>query len=75
MYVVVLAPDPQAVAAREAGRDKRAYGGSWTPAALDAVLRRETPRRGLWLDTSALTPGQTVDGILAGLATAQIRDP
>jgi cytidylate kinase len=31
----------------------------------DAVLREGTPRIGLWLDTSELTPEQTVDAILA----------
>lgn len=64
LYVVVLAPRPEAVAAREAGRAKDAYG-AFTVAALDAVLRETTPRLGLWLDTSDLTVGETVDAILA----------
>ncbi len=64
LFVVVLAPRPEAVAAREAGRAKSAYG-AFTVAALDAVLRETTPRLGLWLDTSELTVGQTVDRILA----------
>ncbi|MCM6772908.1 AAA family ATPase [Nocardia sp. CDC159] len=66
LYVVVLAPRPDAVARREAGRAKDAYlPGSFTVADLDAVLRTETPRIGLWLDSSDLTVEQTVDEILA----------
>ncbi|MES9525268.1 AAA family ATPase [Streptomyces capoamus] len=72
LYLVVLAPTPEAVAAREADRPKSGYGGPWTVGILDDVLRRETPRRGLWLDTSCQTPDQTVDQILAGLATARL---
>ncbi|ASF06875.1 hypothetical protein NBRGN_052_00260 [Nocardia brasiliensis NBRC 14402] len=64
LYVVVLAPRPAAVAAREAGRGKVAYG-SFTVEDLDTVLRDETPRLGLWLDTSDLTVEQTVEEILA----------
>lgn len=70
-YVVVLAPSPEAVAAREAGRSKTGYG-AWTVARLDQVLRTETPRRGLWLDTTHQDPGQTVDAILAGLPGALV---
>ncbi|WP_444852213.1 AAA family ATPase [Streptomyces sp. NPDC000229] len=64
LYVVVLAPHPHAVAAREAGRAKTGYGGGWTPELLDRGLREETPRIGLWLDTSELTVEDTVDAIL-----------
>ncbi|GAA5078989.1 hypothetical protein GCM10023319_18150 [Nocardia iowensis] len=64
LYVVVLAPRPQAVAAREAGRGKVAYG-SFTVEDLDTALRESTPRLGLWLDTSDLTVEQTVDQILS----------
>ncbi|KAB2351719.1 AAA family ATPase [Actinomadura rudentiformis] len=66
LYVVVLAPSPEAVAAREEARPKRAYvAGSFSVADLDSSLRGETPRIGLWLDTSELTAEQTVDEILA----------
>ncbi|MGW1601565.1 AAA family ATPase [Streptomyces eurythermus] len=75
LYLVVLAPAPEVVARREAGRRKQGYGGPWTVDLLDQALRRTTPRRGLWLDTSHQTPGQTVDRILAGLATARVTDP
>uniref|UniRef100_A0AAU1U2I4 AAA family ATPase n=1 Tax=Streptomyces sp. NBC_00119 TaxID=2975659 RepID=A0AAU1U2I4_9ACTN len=72
LYLVILAPRPEAVAAREAGRHKNGYGGPWTVDILDDALRRDTPLRGLWLDTSNQTPHQTVDQILADLATARI---
>ncbi|MEV6770846.1 AAA family ATPase [Nocardia sp. NPDC051030] len=63
-YVVVLAPRPDAVAAREAGRVKKAYG-PYTVEDLNTGLHTTTPRIGLWLDTSDLTVEQTVDAILA----------
>ncbi|MDX6314888.1 MAG: hypothetical protein QOF44_4352 [Streptomyces sp.] len=63
LHVVVLAPSPRAVAQRDAGRRKTAYG-TWTPADLDRALHEETPRFGLWLDTTDQTPAETVDAIL-----------
>ncbi|UED86123.1 AAA family ATPase [Streptomyces profundus] len=74
LYVVVLAPSPAAVAAREAARAKTAYAenGGWTVAALDGWLRERTPRIGRWLDTSSLDPAGTVDAILADLPTARV---
>ncbi|WP_239003561.1 AAA family ATPase [Nocardia panacis] len=62
-YVVVLAPRPEVVAAREEGRAKSAYG-PFTVEDLDTGLRAQTPRLGLWLDSSDLTVDQTVDAIL-----------
>ncbi|MFB4313489.1 AAA family ATPase [Actinomadura sp. 21ATH] len=64
LYVVVLAPGPEAVAKREAGRDKRAYG-AFSVEDLDRILRETTPRVGLWLDSSGQTVEETVDEILA----------
>lgn len=63
LLVVVLAPDAEAVAAREAARGKTAYG-RWAIDGLDRALRRRTPRIGLWLDTSGQTPEETVREIL-----------
>lgn len=71
VYVVVLAPRPEAVAAREAGRGKTGYG-AWTVQDLDTGLRETTPRLGLWLDSSELSVGETVDAILARLEDARI---
>ncbi|MDN3028639.1 AAA family ATPase [Streptomyces sp. S.PB5] len=73
LYVVVLAPSPETVAAREAGRAKSGYGAAWTVAELDRVLREETPRIGLWLDSSSLSVGETVEEILAGRERARVR--
>ena len=63
LMLVVLAPTSEAIAAREAGRGKDAYD-DWAVAGLNKVLHEETPRVGLWLDTSGQTPDQTVDEIL-----------
>ncbi|MEV6736849.1 AAA family ATPase [Streptomyces sp. NPDC051104] len=71
LHVVVLAPRPEVVAAREAGRPKTGYG-AWTVEDLDRSLRTETPRIGLWLDTSDLTVDETVEAILAGRERARI---
>ncbi|MGH3898758.1 MAG: hypothetical protein ACRDTA_11005, partial [Pseudonocardiaceae bacterium] len=48
---------------REAARGKVAYD-TWTVDRLDDVLRHQTPRLGLWLDTSGQTPTETVNEIL-----------
>jgi chloramphenicol 3-O-phosphotransferase len=63
LHVVVLAPRADAVESREAQRGKRAYG-PWTVDALDRALRAETPRIGLWLDSSELSVDETVDEIV-----------
>ncbi|GAA4073897.1 AAA family ATPase [Streptomyces shaanxiensis] len=71
LYVVVLAPSAAAVAAREAGRAKTGYG-AWTVERLDGELRARTPRIGLWVDSSELTVGETVEAILAGRERARV---
>ncbi|SDD70998.1 AAA domain-containing protein [Paenibacillus sp. UNCCL117] len=63
LYVVVLCPNAETVEQREAERPKKGYG-IWTVAALDQVLKQDTPRIGMWLDSSALTAEETVDEIL-----------
>lgn len=64
LLVVVLAPPVSAIAAREQNRDKTAYG-TWAIKQLDDALRHETPRLGLWLDTSGQTAAETTDEILS----------
>jgi chloramphenicol 3-O-phosphotransferase len=69
LYVVVLAPRAEVVEARDRARQlargKLAYKlGDQSPAELDAAFRRQTPRIGLWLDTSAQTVAETVEEIL-----------
>ncbi|MGA4841617.1 AAA family ATPase [Streptomyces sp. G45] len=70
-YVVVLAPRPEVVAAREAARGKTGYG-EWTVEMLDEGLRAGTPHIGLWLDSSDLTVDETVEAILARLDEAAV---
>ena len=61
LFVVVLTPRLDVVAQREAVPGKIAYGdGRVSAEHLDAVLRTETPRIGLWLDTSEQSPEETV---------------
>lgn len=62
LYVIVLTPRPEAVAQREAARPKKGYG-LWTIADLDRGLREETPKIGLWLDSSDLSAEETVEQI------------
>ena len=64
LLVVVLAPQPATIAVREAARGKTAYG-AWAIEHLDDVLRNQTSRLGLWLDTSGQTPAETVRQILS----------
>ena len=64
LLVIVLARKPAAIADREQSRGKTAYG-TWAISQLDAALRNETPRLGLWLDTSSQAPAETADEILA----------
>ncbi|MFD1150985.1 AAA family ATPase [Saccharothrix hoggarensis] len=73
-YVVVLAPSPDALRAREEQRPKTGYG-AWTVEDLDRGLREGTPRIGLWLDSSDQTPDQTVRAVLDGLDAARVDDP
>lgn len=71
-HLVVLAPDPVEIARREAGRPKTGYADGWTPADLDNSLRTETPHLGLWLDSSAQTPDETVTEILDRLGESRL---
>ena len=65
LIVVVLAPRPEAVAAREAFRPKTAYRREGiTIAQLDDALRRDTPRIGMWIDSSDQRSDETVDVII-----------
>ena len=72
LYVVVLCPNVDAVAKRELERNKRGYADLAEVAQFDRVLRAETPRVGLWLDSSLMTVAETVDQILARLPAALI---
>jgi predicted kinase len=73
LYVVVLCPAPEVVAQREAARGKTGYENSAAIEAFDRVLREQTPRLGLWLDSSRLSVNQTVDTVLKQLDAAFLR--
>ena len=65
LMVVVLTPRVEVVEHREASRQKVAYRtGDLSPADLDHALRTETPRLGLWLDSSDQSPAETVEEIV-----------
>jgi adenylate kinase family enzyme len=72
LYVVVLSPRPDVVAEREAHRSKSGYG-EWDVARFCSDFIEETPRVGLWLDTSDQTPEQTVEEILQRRYDARVR--
>lgn len=63
-HVIVLMPSVKTVATREAGRTRRGYS-LWTVEDLYIGFANETPRIGMWLDTSGQTPEETVDEILS----------
>jgi GrpB-like predicted nucleotidyltransferase (UPF0157 family) len=69
-HVVVLLPSVEAVARREAGRGRKGYG-DWSIAELYDGFAGSTPRVGTWLDTTDLTPDETVDEVLARTATTR----
>lgn len=63
LYVVVLTPNEETVEKRESSRSKKGYG-AWTISALNHSLHNETPKIGLWIDSSDQTPQETVEEIL-----------
>ncbi|WP_320782408.1 AAA family ATPase [Streptomyces sp. CRN 30] len=72
-HVVVLAPPPETVLGRDAGRARQAYDGAgWGAAELDAVFRRDTARVGLWLDTAGQKAEETAGEILERLAESAL---
>lgn len=66
--LVVLRPSVAVVSAREAARrettGKVAYRGGYTVAENDAALAATPAHLGLWLDTSAQSPAETVAEML-----------
>jgi chloramphenicol 3-O-phosphotransferase len=72
LSLVMLAPDVDTVMRREAERVKTGYKDNWSIRAFDAKVKSETPRIGLWLDSSMQTPDETVDEIVRRLPEARI---
>ncbi|WP_016742509.1 MULTISPECIES: AAA family ATPase [Bacillales] len=66
LYVVVLTPNEKAVEKREASRPKTGYG-AWTISHLNKILQTETPKLGMWIDSSEQTPQETVEEILLSM--------
>ena len=71
LHIVVLCPTAEAVASRAGERRKPGYG-TFAVAELDTVLRTQTPRLGLWLDSSDMSAEQTADAILQRLDDALV---
>jgi GrpB-like predicted nucleotidyltransferase (UPF0157 family) len=63
-HVVVLLPSMEAVTARERARESAGYT-RWTVPELYEGFANATTRVGIWLDTTGLSPEETVDAILA----------
>src|SRR5690349_19602232 len=73
-HLVFLDPDGSAIERRERERDGAAYrADKWSAGALQAVLREETERIGLWLDSTRLSADQTVEAILTDLDASRVR--
>jgi len=73
-HLVFLDPDAAAIERRERDRAKVAYGPDrWSVGGLQAVLREQTQRIGLWLDTTGQNAEQTVEAILADLEASRVR--
>ncbi len=72
LYVVVLNPRPEVVATRERQREKSGYG-DWDVEGFCASFAEETPRIGLWLDSSDMTADETVDEIMLRRHDARVR--
>jgi predicted kinase len=61
--LVVLAPRADVVAARNRSRSKNGYA-RFSVAQLDRALREDTPRLGLWLDSSEQDERTTVEELV-----------
>ena len=76
LFLVVLRPPVEVVAAREAARQqatgKVAYRGAFTPAENDAHVATTPHGLGLWLDTSLQSPEETVTEILHRQSEARV---
>lgn len=71
LLVVLLVPDAETVRRRNAARPGKDVFATW--GYLDAVTRTDTPRLGLWLDSSQQTAEETVAAIVARATEAEVR--
>ncbi|GAA4906432.1 AAA domain-containing protein [Stackebrandtia albiflava] len=72
VHLIVLDPDHATVVARETARDKTGYTDRITPELLMSALREETPRWGLWWDSTGETAQQTAAALSSRLAEAVV---
>jgi chloramphenicol 3-O-phosphotransferase len=72
LHIVVLDPEPEVVAERERDRGKVGYRDGWDCAQLVHTMRTTTPRIGLWLDNSTMSPDETTRAVLDGLDEASV---
>ncbi len=70
LLFVLLAPRLDVVRQRDSERSEKHVFDLWGH--LDETMREETPRDGLWLDSSELTAEQTVDEILRRAEEARL---
>ncbi len=75
-HLVVRRPRVEVVEQRDADRQralgKVAYRGGYTPAINDGHVGGTRQEIGLWLDTSDLTPAQTVEAIIERAGEARL---
>lgn len=64
IYFITLNPSVEAVVERENQRNKTGYT-SWDVKPLHEVLMNENPKIGLWIDTSDMSPLETLAEIMA----------
>jgi predicted kinase len=67
--LVVLCPDAETIGVRERQRSKSGYRNAGEIAFFDRVLREETPRIGLWVDSTGLSVAETVSRVLADITS------
>lgn len=73
LFIIVLTPRPDVIVDRATARPGPSGYGAWTVDALDQMLR-DTPRIGLWLDTSHQSAKETVEEVFRRAADALHRE-
>jgi cytidylate kinase len=73
LFAVALVPRADVVASREQLRGKSGYVNDWDVESLCSEFESATPRIGLWLDTSDLSPTETVDEILFRCSEGRVK--
>ena len=62
--IVVLVPRVEVLAQRDRDRAKTGYGEHFPPAVLASALEHDTPRLGLWIDSSEMSVTEVVELVL-----------